>query len=120
VSNDVVMYQIDSKTLSEIHEIVTALQDHIEWLLGRNDQEAVGRLLPTMKQLHRLVTYVYSQNSDEFDDLITPIQQQADQFSQMLKDASTPETIVEIEKLFEEYSQALDALLKRSKDDATR
>jgi ribosomal protein S15P/S13E len=113
------MYHIDTKTLSEIHEIVTALQDHIEWLLGRNDQEAVGRLLPTMKQLHRLVTYVYSQNSEEFDDLNTPIQR-AEQFSQMLKDASTPETRAEIEKLFEEYSQALDALLKRSKDDATR
>jgi hypothetical protein len=120
MSEDVVMYQIDSETLNEIHEIVTLLREHIEWLLGRRELEAAGRLLPTMNKLNHLVISVYCGNSQEIADILTPIEQQANQFFEMWQTAPTQEEKDQLEKLFNEYSQAVEVLMqdliKRSKE----
>jgi len=88
---DVVMHQIDSETLDEISRAHDELVKCVDWFLGRNDLEAVDRLMPIVESIGNRLMGIYEGNYPEIGPCIEAINRFGDEMVQKFVQARTPE-----------------------------
>ncbi len=84
-------YAIDGEAISEIHDVITLLQNHICWLLERNDLASAGKLLSVTKHLQALILSVYCGNDHEMESILAPIEQHGTELFEKWRNAPTQE-----------------------------
>ena len=88
---EIVMHQIDAETLDEISHAHSELVKCVEWFLGRNDLEAVERLMPIVETIGNRLTAIYEGSYPEIGPCIEAINRFSDEMVQRFVQARTPE-----------------------------
>src|SRR5262245_31398774 len=89
--HDVIMRQVDSETLEEISSAHHELVKCVDWLLSRNDLEAVERLMPIVESIGNRLTAIYEGSYPEIGPCIEAINRFSDEMVQRFVQARTPE-----------------------------
>jgi len=81
---DMVMHQVDAETLAEISGAHDELVKCVDWFLGRNDLEAVERLMPIVETIGNRLTAIYEANYPEIGPCIEAINRFGDEIVQQI------------------------------------
>jgi hypothetical protein len=90
-SPEVVTHQVDGETLDEISRAHDELVKCVDWLLSRNDVEAVERLMPIVESIGNRLMAIYEVNYPEIEPCIEAINQFADDIIQRFVQTRRPE-----------------------------
>jgi len=87
---EVVMHQIDSETLAEISRAHDELVKCVDWFLGRNELEAVDRLMPIVDTIGNRLMAIYEGNYPEIGPCIDAINRFGDEIIQRFVQTRAP------------------------------
>jgi|SRR5215475_8770478 len=104
---DVIMHQVDSETLDEISSAHHELVKCVDWLLSRNDLEAVEKLMPIVESIGNRLMAIYEGSYPEIGPCIEAINRFGDEMVQRFVRARTPE---ERKFLFKYVTEAIAKL----------
>jgi len=113
-------FKVDSETINDLAQVGDALTKYLQWLIEREDLEAVIKLRPIVQRINDLMLGILEGNYPEIGGVIDAINQMGEEINERLAQATTPEKLDQLSNEVDKETQKIHEVMDKGLAEITK